>query len=47
MTTTIEEINVRCPECKRNIFEAVINGSCMYCGALVEDDEIIEGVLWV
>lgn len=46
MTTSIEEINVKCPDCGRNIFEAVINGNCVYCGALVEDDEdIIEGVL--
>ena len=37
MTTTIEEINVRCPDCGRNIYEAVDNGRCVYCGALVEE----------
>ena len=37
MTTTIEECNVKCPECGRNIFEAVDNGRCVYCGAVVED----------
>lgn len=48
MPTSIEEINVKCPNCGRNIFEATDNGRCVYCGALVEDedeDDIIEGVL--
>lgn len=47
MTTRIDEINVRCPGCGRNVFEALDNGRCVYCGALVEGDEddIIEGVL--
>ena len=40
MTTTIEEINVKCPECKRNVFESLDNGRCIYCGAVVEDESI-------
>lgn len=46
MSTSIEEINVRCPACGMNVFEAVdSNGNCMYCGEQIEDDDIIEGVL--
>lgn len=48
VSTTIEEINVKCPECKRNIYQAVHNGMCVYCGASVEDedeDDIIVGFL--
>lgn len=46
MTTTIEEINIKCPNCGRNVFEAVDdNGNCVYCGESIEDeDDIIEGV---
>ena len=39
MTTSIEEINVHCPNCGRNIFEAVENGRCVYCDFLIEGED--------
>ena len=39
MTTTIEEINVRRPECGRNAFESTDNGRCVYCGHQIEPCE--------
>ncbi len=36
MTTSIEELSGKCPNCDRNIFEAVENGRCVWCGAEIE-----------
>ena len=47
MSMDMMEYQITCWNCGRNIFEAVEDGKCIYCGHPVDDeeDDIIDGVV--
>ena len=38
------EYNEVCPNCGMNTFEANENGTCIYCGHELEEEDILDGV---